>query len=187
MHKFGNAFIFHGTAGSPDGNWFPWLKDKLGQHGLITTIPRFPTPEGESLEAWLKILDAQTEKLNKNTLAIGHSKGGMFLLKVLERLEIQIDTAVFVSAPVGEQPILYYDADKKFTNFEFDWIKIRDKARHFVVYHSDNDPYVSLGNGKRLARELGIDLTFIPNAGHINAESGYTEFSQILVDLGFEN
>lgn len=180
MTRFDNAFIFHGTAGSPEGNWFPWLKRELEAKGITTTVPRFPTPEGESLEAWFEVLDSQDVKITKNSLLIGHSKGGMFLLKVLERLQEPVAAAIFVSAPIGEKPILYYEEDKKFSNFEFDWAKIKPKADKFVVYHSDNDPYVSLANGQRLAEFLGVDLTFIPKAGHINAESGYTEFPPIL-------
>lgn len=56
-------------------------------------------------------------------------------------------------------------------------------ANHFKVYQSDNDPYVSLGNGKELAKQLGVDLTFIPNVGHLNAESGYTKFDLLLADI----
>lgn len=184
MRLMKNAFIFHGTAGSPEGNWFPWLKKQLEAKDISTSVPRFPTPEGESLAAWFEVLDAQEQKINADSLLIGHSKGGMFLLKVLERLKEPVEIAVFVSAPVGERPILYYDADKKFSNFKFDWDKIRGKAKHFVVFHSDDDPYVSLANGERLAKELGVELTFIPKAGHINAESGYTEFPAILKAIG---
>ncbi len=175
-----NAFIFHGTAGSPEGNWFPWAKRQLEAKGIATVVPRFPTPEGESLYAWFDVLDAQEQQIGPDSLLIGHSKGGMFLLKVLERLSEPVDTAVFVSAPIGVKPILYYDTDKKFSNFEFDWDKIRQGAKRFVVFHSDDDPYVSMANGEQLAKELGTQLTFIPSAGHINAESGYTEFPQLL-------
>ena len=172
MSEFSNAFIFHGTAGSPEGNWFPWLKVELEKQNIPTAVPRFPTPERESLQAWFDVLNAQTLKIGPSSLLIGHSKGGMFLLKVLERLTQPVDTAIFVSAPVGEKPILYYEEDKKFSNFEFNWHAIRGKAKRFVVFHSDNDPYVSIANGERLANELGIGLTFIPKAGHLNAESG---------------
>lgn len=180
MKNYENAFIFHGTAGSPEGNWFPWLKRELEAQGVPTTVPRFPTPEGESLQAWFDVLDAEEAKITPDTLLVGHSKGGMFLLKVLERLEQPVPLAIFVSAPIGVQPILYYDEDKKFSNFDFNWHYIANKARRFVVFHSDNDPYVSMTNGEELAKHLGVDLTFIPNAGHINAESGFTELPQIL-------
>lgn len=85
--------------------------------------------------------------------------------------------------PVGVKPILYFDSDEKFSGFKFNWENIRGGAKNFAVYHSDNDPYVSLGNGKELAKQLGVGLTFIPNAGHLNAESGYTKFDQLLEDI----
>ena len=77
----------------------------------------------------------------------------------------------------------YYDSDYAFTHFQFNWPSIINKSKNFTVYHSDNDPYVSLGNGEGLAKELGVSLTFIPNAGHINAESGWTKFEKLLEDI----
>lgn len=178
-----SVFIFHGTGGSPEGNWFPWLKEELEKKGFTVFIPQFPTPEGQSLDAWLKILDQYKENINKETIFVGHSLGGMFLLKVLEQLQHPVRAAFFVSAPVGVKPIKYYDSDYAFTHFSFNWPEIIHKAKTFTVYHSDNDPYVSLGNGEELARKLRVGLTFIPNAGHINAESGWTRFDKLLEDI----
>jgi len=82
-----NIFIFHGTAGSPEGNWFPWLKEKLTNKGHNVIVPRFPTPEGESLVSWLKVLEEYKDLINQDTIIIGHSKGGLFTLRVLEKLQ----------------------------------------------------------------------------------------------------
>lgn len=178
------VLIFHGTGGSPEGNWFPWLKGELEQKGHQVFIPKFPDPrEGQGLGDWLKVLEQYEQHLNTQTILIGHSLGGLFLLRVLERLEVPVKAAFLVAAPIGVKPILYYDSDEKFSGFEFDWEKIKKGALNFTVYHSDNDPYVSLGNGEELAKQLGIKLTFIPQAGHINAESGFTKFEPILEDI----
>lgn len=178
-----DVFIFHGTGGNPKGNWFPWLKSELETLDCHVTVPRFPTPQGQSLEAWLEVLNNYKRQINEDTAFIGHSLGGLFLLRLLERLSHPAAAAFFVAAPVGVKPILYYDTNEKFSGFKFDWEEIKNKAMHFFVYHSDNDPYVSLGNGKELAKNLGVPLTFIPNAGHLNAESGYTRFDRLLMDV----
>ncbi|MFA6090070.1 MAG: alpha/beta hydrolase, partial [Candidatus Woesearchaeota archaeon] len=89
----------------------------------------------------------------------------------------------FVSAPVGVRPIKYYDSDYVFTHFQFDWPAIVDKSKNFTVYHSDNDPYVCLENGKELSKKLNVTLQFIPNAGHLNTESGYTKFEKLLQNI----
>lgn len=176
-------FIFHGTGGNPEGNWFPWLKKELEKKGLQVIVPKFPTPEGQSLAAWLRILDQYREYITSETIFIGHSLGGMFLLKVLEQLKHPVRAAFFVAAPVGIRPIKYYDSDYSFTQFLFDWNEIKTKAKYFAVYHSDNDPYVSLGNGEELAKQLGVQLHFISHAGHLNAESGWTTFDKLLQEV----
>lgn len=177
------VFIFHGTGGSPEGNWFPWLREELEKKGLHVIVPKFPTPVGQSLEAWFKVLNQYKQYINEETIFIGHSLGGMFLLKVLEQLKHPVCAAFFVSAPVGIKPIKYYDSDYAFTQFTFDWLTITKKAKTFTAYHSDNDPYIYLGNGKELAKQLGITLTFIPKAGHLNSESGWTKFDKLFEDI----
>lgn len=177
------VFIFHGTAGSPEGNWFPWLKEELEKRGCRVFVPEFLTPDGQSLASWLEVLKDYDQFINKETIFIGHSLGGLFLLRVLERLKHSVYAAFFVAAPVGVRPILFYESDYRFSGFSFDWSAIKSKAKHFTVFHSDNDPYVCLANGEKLAKELGANLIFIPNAGHLNAESGYTRFDKLLQEM----
>jgi len=177
------VFIFHGTGGHPGENWFPWLQDKLKEKGVETIIPQFPTPEGQSLEAWLEVLKEYETQIDANTILIGHSLGCIFLLRLLERRNEPIKAAIFVAAPIGVKPIKNWDGDSAFSGgFQFDWDRIRANAGRFIAYHSDDDPYVGLGNGQELARQLGVELTFIPNSGHFNASAGYTKFDKL-----FEN
>ncbi|MCJ7740250.1 alpha/beta hydrolase [Candidatus Microgenomates bacterium] len=179
-----DVLIFHGTAGNPQENWFPWLKEKLEKKGCRVFVPQFPTPEGESLGAWLKVLDGYKQYINKETILIGHSKGGLFLLRVLERLKEPIYASFFVSAPIGIKSYVYYNQSYKFAHgFNFDWKTIKSHSQHFTVYHSDDDPYTCLDNGKGLAKNLGIQLTFIPQAGHFNEKSGYIKFDRLLKDI----
>ncbi len=175
-----NVFVFHGTGGYPEENWFPWLKDKLEQKGYKVFIPQFPTPKDQSIQSWLGVLKTYEKYINEDTILIGHSLGGLFLLRVLEGLAQPMKAAFFVSAPIGIKPIANYDSDNDFSGFSFNWPDIKTKAENFTVYHSDNDPYISLENGKQLSKELGIELTFIPNAGHFNTKAGYTTFEDLL-------
>ena len=146
---------------------------------------KFPNPEAPSFPAWLDLLETYKQYIDEQTIMIGHSLGGLFLLRVLERLPNQIFAAFFVAAPIGIKPIRYYDSDYRFSGFTFDWKLIKSQAKHFSVFHSDNDPYVSLNNGKELAKKLGIQLHFIPNAGHLNAESGYTKLDELLQEISY--
>jgi uncharacterized protein len=179
-----NVFIFHGTAGNPKENWFPWLKQELEKRNCKVFVPQFPTPVGESLESWLKVLDEYKKFINRDTIFVGHSKGGLFLLRVLERLEHPVYAAFFVSAAIGIKPYQFYDINYKFAHgYDFDWDRIKSNSKYFTDYHSDNDPYTCLENGKQISKHLGIDLTFIPGAGHFNTKSGYIKFEKLLTDL----
>lgn len=174
-------FIFHGTEGYPEENWFPWLKSELEKWGHKVIVPQFSShPKvAAKIAEWFEVLEKYKDKIDKNTILIGHSLGGVFTLRVLEKLDHPIRAAVLVGAPIGVRPILNYDRDSAFSGFDFDWQKIKKNARDFVVYQSDNDPYVSLGNGKKLAKELGAKLSFVPNAGHFNTKAGYTKFEKL--------
>lgn len=178
-----NVLIFHGTGGSPEINWFPWLKNELEKRDCQVFVPRFPTPNGQSLNSWLKVLNDYQQYINSDTILIGHSLGGLFLTRIMERLENPVFAAFFVSASIGVKPIKFYESDRIFSDFDFDWEKIKSNAKNFFVYHSDNDPYVCLGNGEELAKKLGVELSFIPQAGHLNSESGYTKFDKLLTDI----
>lgn len=178
-----NAFIFHGTGGYPEENWFPWLKGQLEAEGLEVFVPQFPTPEGQSLEAWLQVLEPHRSKINNDTILIGHSLGGIFTLKLLEILDHPVKLAALVGTPIGIRPILNYDQDSSFAGFEFNWGKIKSNSKNFIVYQSDTDPYVSLENGKELAKHLGANLSFVPNAGHFNAKAGYLKFEELLKQI----
>ncbi|MBI2655033.1 serine hydrolase family protein [Candidatus Woesearchaeota archaeon] len=179
-----NIFIFHGTGGYPEENWFPWLKQKLENLNCKVIIPQFPTPENQSLENWLKILSNYQKFYNQDTILIGHSLGRAFLLRVIENYDAKIKSSFLVGTPIGILPIKNYESDKLFLGeFSFDWKKIKNNCKKFFIYHSDNDPYVSLGNGKELAKNLVAKLICIPNAGHFNKRAGYTAFEKLFEDI----
>ena len=176
-----NAFIFHGTGGFPEENWFPWLKNKLEKRGIVVTVPKFPTPEGQSLQAWLEIMKPYEQEVNAETIIIGHSLGGLFLLRYLEQLKDAVGSSVFVAASAGVMPIKFDEADAAFSGgFVFNWGAIHRVAGKTAVFHSDNDPYISLGNGELIAEKLGTDFHMLQNAGHFNTASGHTKFPQLL-------
>ncbi|MDO8553578.1 MAG: alpha/beta fold hydrolase [Candidatus Micrarchaeota archaeon] len=181
-----NVFIIHGTGGHPEENWFPWLKKELETLGCKVIIPQFPTPENQTPETWFAVFDKYKEHFTSDTILIAHSLGGAFALRILERSKITIKAAFFVGTPVGVRPIKNWDGDLPFIGKPFDWNKIKSHTHRSIVFHSNNDPYVSLGNGELLAEKLDVQLTFIKNAGHFNRTSGYEKFEELLKKVKIE-
>ena len=176
-----NIFIFHGTEGYPEENWFPWLKQELEQKGYQVFIPQFPSPPiiPAKIAEWFDVLKNYKLSINEHSVLIGHSLGGIFALRVLEKLDSPIKLAIFVGTPIGLQPILNFDRDNAFSGFNFNWEKIKSKSKNFVVFQSDNDPYVGLKNGTELAKNLGVGLSLVPNAGHFNTKAKYLKFEEL--------
>lgn len=175
------VFIFHGTEGYPEENWFPWMKQELEAKGCEVIVPQFPSPPivAAKLSEWFEVLEEYMKDMGEDTIIIGHSLGGVFTLRVLEKLKQPIKAVFLTGTPVGVKPILNYDRDVSFSGFDFDWDTIKKNAKHFDVFQSDDDPYVGLGNGEELAQRLGVKLSFIPNAGHFNKKAGYTKFEEL--------
>ncbi|MBI5227309.1 alpha/beta hydrolase [Candidatus Micrarchaeota archaeon] len=175
-----NIFIIHGTGGHPGENWFPWLKQELENLGCKVIVPQFPTPQNQTPETWFEVFDKHKKDFNSDTLLVAHSLGGAFALRILERSPIKINAAFFVGTPIGVRPIKNWDGDQPFIGKPFNWTKIKSNCENMHVFHSDDDPFVGIGNGIELAKNLNADFTHLPSAGHFNAKAGYTKFDLLL-------
>ena len=177
------VYLIHGAYGHPDENWFTWLKEQLKQFGYETIVPQFPTPQNQNPEAWFLVFENYRKYVNPETILIGHSCGGAFLLRVMENLDRTVKAAVYVAASAGVRPIKYYEVDRPFVEKPFDWDRIRRNAEHSLVFHSPNDLLICIENGELIAEKLEIDLISVSNAGHFNAAAGYTKFELLLEKL----
>ncbi len=176
-----NAFIIHGSYGHPTENWFPWLKNELEKLNYKVFVPAFPTPRNQSLDSWLKIFQDYEQYLNAETIMIGHSLGPAFILNILERINNPIKSCYFVSGFIGLLNNKEFDdINKTFVDKNFNWEKIKQNCQNFYIYHSDNDPYVSMEKADELAKKLNAKIKLIKGAGHFNINSGYTEFEELL-------
>lgn len=181
---FKRAICVHGAGGHPCIHWFPWLRDRLEQFEVSVIVPWFPTPEGQHLDTWLSVFDSEVGALESTDILIGHSVGACFLLHVLERSQCQVHAAHLVSAFHTALP----DAEinslvRSFVYEPFNWQRIKENTRQLALYHGENDPYVPLTIAEELAQHLTIPLVRFKSGGHLNTESGHTEFDALLQAL----
>ena len=57
---------------------------------------------------------------------------------------------------------------------------VKNYCDDIVCFYSDNDPYVKYEVEKDFANKIATEQVLIPNAGHINSESGYDVFEDIV-------
>ena len=175
-------FIFHGSYGHPEENWFPWLRDELAKLGHEVYVPAFPTPEGQELEIWLDVFKKYLPLLDPETVLVGHSCGANFALRLLERIPTKVKACFLVAGPIKPLNNKFDEVHMSFVDTPLDWEKIKSRAEHFYPIYSEDDPYVSPEHGKITSEKLGTKLIMVQKAGHFNARAGYVKF-ELLLDL----
>ena len=178
------VIILHGSYGHPSENWFPWLKEQIEALGNEAYVPEFPTPEGQNLENWLKVLfDEHGDIIDENTIFVAHSISCSFVLNILEQKDVNIDSAFLIGGFTGKVDNEVFDeVNKTFSQKDFDFETIKSRCGRFVVFHSDDDPFVEYHKGIKLAEDLGVkdSMHLVPNAGHFSERSGYKTFPLLL-------
>lgn len=174
--------VLHGAYGSPDTNWFPWLHTELERAGIEVVRPRFPTPQGQSLEAWLEAYDrAVALSAPASTILVGHSLGATMALRLVERATEPFSGLFLAAGFIGALGLPDYDPiNASFFTKPFDWKGISErKGSACRCWAGDDDPYVPLPRSQELADHLGAPLEVVPGGGHLNGETGFTAFPQV--------
>ncbi len=184
MNEAFEAIIIHGSGGSAEENWFPWLATELKKRKCKVSVPNFPSPKEQSLESWLARFQAKAPKLRAQSVLFGHSTGAALALNLLQQRVEPISATFLVGGFVGSIGHPVYDPlNASFFQTDFNWAHIRKNAGAIFVYAGDKDPYVPLAKGVELAELLQCNLTVIPGGGHLNAESNYLRFDRLLADF----
>lgn len=180
--------ILHGAYGRPDSNWFRWLAERVQAAGHEALLPRFPTPQGQSPEAWLDAYGQQVDDTvpRSRTVLVGHSLGVAFALRLAARAGAADPyRGAFLAAGFwGALGLPDYDPINAPFFAPLDWEAVRAGCGAGVTcYAGDDDPYVPLRFSREIAERLGAPLRIIPGGKHLNAENGMTTFPELAADL----
>ncbi len=177
-----NALILHGTNGSSQENWFPWLKQQLEEAGYTVWVPDLPGADAPNLKTYNKFIFTDHDfKITPETILIGHSSGAMAILGLLEALpeNFQVKASYLVGAFKND---LGWEALKAIFAKPFDFEKIKHKSKAFYFIHSDNDPYCPLDHAEFLNEQLGGKLIVMPGQKHFSVGTygeEYREFPEL--------
>ena len=178
-----NYFVVHGSFGSPYSNWFGWLADFITKDGKQVYVPDFPTGVGyQNYDNWSKLLKVYLDLglINENTTIIGHSIAPIFICKFLIENKLKVKKLIFVCGfnnylGINEE----YDAVNCSMYFD-DLSLIKNYCDEIICFYSDNDPYVTFEKEKEFADIVATEQVLLKGAGHINAESGFDTFENIV-------
>lgn len=178
-----NYLLIHGSFGSPFVNWFPWLRKEIENKGLEVYTPDFPTGVGfQNYENWSRLLKVYLDSgiLNENTIIFVHSIAPIFICKFLVENQIKVKRLVLVCGfnnylGINEE----YDAVNESMYFD-NLSDVKKYCDEIICYYSVNDPYVKYDKEKEFADTIANEQILINAGGHLNSESGYTEFEKLL-------
>lgn len=176
-----NILILHGTGDDSEANWFQWLKEELEKQGYKVWVPDLPKANWPNIERYNKFILPQWQ-FNQDSIIIGHSSGATAILGLLGALPegVGIDKAILVAGFVDD---LGWKSLTGLFKKPFNWEVIRKKAKKFILIHSDNDPFVSLEQGKFLKDKLKGKLIIIKGEKHFSISNGgekYKQFPKLL-------
>lgn len=178
-----NFFLIHGSFSSPFSNWLPWLFEELQNRNMEVYIPDFPTGVNyQNYKNWSKILRAYLDigLITENTIIFAHSIAPVFICKFLIENKTKVKKIVSVCGfnnyfGINED----YDAVNQ-SMYLKNLHDIRNYCNEIICFYSDNDPYVRYEAEKDFADIASTRQIIIKNGGHLNSESGYQVFPELL-------
>lgn len=175
-----NSIIIHGTCDKEEyfsdkypslsnSHWLPWLQKQLLINNILTQTPEMPDAYLPDYEKWKK--EFERFDINEETILIGHSCGGGFLIRYLSENKININKLILVAPwldPEREKTTDFFDfsLDPKIIN--------RIKEIHLLV-SSDDD--------KDILNSVGIIKNNISKIKfHQFSDLGHFTFSDMRTD-----
>ena len=160
-------------------NWLPWIKEKLEEKGIECKNPLMPNNDKPKYEEWKQ--EVENIKVDKNSVLIGHSAGGAFLVRWLGDTKKKIKKLILVApAKIAHEESDYI---KDFYSFYIDQ-DIKERVNEIVIIKSNDDHNYILKSSKIYEKALGGKVIELKRKGHFTETSmGTKEFPELLEEI----
>jgi len=156
--------LMHGKDTDSQGKWYSWFGEQVNILGYQYHAPDLPSAENPDIEEWMLELDKAN--INEEAILVGHSRGGVAILRWLEKQpkKFSVKRVVLVATNSGllSDRYITQESNKGFyTENGYDFEKIKSHCEDFIVLHSQDDHIVPYEQGVNIARGLqGKLITF---------------------------
>ncbi|MDO8609056.1 MAG: alpha/beta hydrolase [bacterium] len=181
--------IFHGAFGNKDGNWFPYIKAELLKLNQEVILEQYPVenwdeviktepsfiPKNQTLDNWIKKFEKDIlPYINKDDKLcfVGHSLGPVFILHLIQKFNIQLDSAIFVEPFLlslnNKEAWMFDVVNNSFYKHNFNYELLQKLIPTSYVVYSDND-LVPTTISLDFAHKMQSSTILLKGAKHINA------------------
>ncbi len=166
------TLILHGWGGSDHPHWQSLLASTLASDYGTVSFPLLDNCHFPSKNRWLKQVKQILEEFQPDTV-VCHSLANTLWFWLCKE-DIAPIKNLYMIAP----PSLNCKIDTLKTFFPVQMPKDL-KATNIEMVVSDTDPYITIQEATTIAEHYAIAFTIIPDAGHLNADSGYGRWEWI--------
>lgn len=186
-----NAIILHGMGSREEyyslayhsgsnSHWFPWLQKSLLVKDILAITPEMPHNFAPDYKVWSR--EFERYDITPETILVGHSCGGGFLLRWLsEHPEVKVGKVVLVAPWLDP----YREDTTDFFDFEID-TNLVSRTKGVTIFESDNDDVGGVAPSIKLIKEniSGIKSVLLEKHGHFCLnDMGTVEFPELLEEV----
>lgn len=178
------VILIHGKDTDPSQKWYPWLGAEAKKKGYDFIAPVLPNSADPVMSEWLAEIDKASP--DDQTILIGHSRGGVAVLRWLERQssEKRVKKVILVATNSGrlkDKTILEESNYGFYTEAGYDFKKIKSHCNDFVIFHSCDDKWVPFADGEMNAAGLAASFLKFDHYGHFGKD--VSQIPELLQEL----
>ena len=159
--------------------WFPWVREQLTSKGFEVIAENMPDPEMAHMNIWLPHV-INKFKADQNTIIIGHSTGGVAVLRLLESHKLLGAIVIGVNhTDLGypeEKESGYYDQP-------WQWGKMKANAQWIVQFCSQDDPYIPIKEPRYIHEQIDSEYHEFVDRGHFGSEHEQSKTFPELIEV----
>jgi len=181
------AIIVHGTPSKEEffnplklsesnKHWIPWLQKQLLINDIFTWTPEMPKAYSPDYKNWQE--EFGRYPVNEDSLLVGHSCGGGFLLRWLSENRVKIKRVILVAPWLDP----HQEKGPEFFSFKIDPEIVNQVDLH--LFTSNNDSADVLASVEIIKKDLPlIQVREFPGLGHFCQSDLNSEKFPELLDL----
>ncbi len=184
-----NVIIVHGANDSEKSafeggrentrHWFPWLRRNLEKEKISFSSELYPKDWSPDYKEWKNIFEKN--KINEDTVLVGHSLGCAFILRWLAEKKQKVKKVILVAPYVLDSKDL--PGLKDMVSFNFD-NSLNSLYNELVVFSSEDDSPFILKSVKEVNQKLNVKHFLFKNKGHFTrSDLGTEEFPELLKEI----
>jgi predicted alpha/beta hydrolase family esterase len=149
IHGYNDKSEYENTTrpAASNDHWLPWIQRQLLLKGIEAQTPEMPGFYESHYKAWKDMLECFNP--DEETILVGHSCGGGFLVRWLSETKQKVDKVVLVAPWLDPRSVI----DPEFFNFEID-PNIAQKTNSLTIMYSTDDTLDILTSVKTLKSKL---------------------------------